>query len=485
MNCYELFRIAQFSHVFTDVLHSMCNVLLRRVKPQCPEPAAKVAMGNVSCHPREKPSDDAELVVQNVQNDNPMHFRRLQRSHFSWNHLEHVSCRPFLEFRQLEVLVVHLYLQHMLIHWSFNGPIVIHTASHSTISHLLAAFCRNIPVPVEILPPLPELHDFKGDASRGVAMARMARALYEDPDFPATDGSIGGVTGDHANPNAAKYLQEMMKLIVPGWVRPAEMIGKKAGKYELWGTEGEPCLFNRVSPYDIKQGYLGDCWLVSAMSTLAEYPDHVRRLFKQKTLSEDGRYDVRLYDPTSEEWKLVTIDDRLPYWQRPGKHGNLCFAAQTPQNEFWPCLLEKAVAKFVMGFYRLDRGWESVAQEMLTGKPSVCMVLDPMPNGYHSPFHIITGKTPWTARHATVYMRKETFDLQYRYYGADASSLVGGKTRFTDEEMWSVVKEWDDKGYCQSCGSRTNYKGILAGLQWVVQKTIENRKNLINLRCSV
>ena len=139
MNCYELFRIVQFSHVFTDVLHSMCNVLLRRVKPQCPEPAAKVAMGNVSCHPREKPSDDAELVVQNVQNDNPMHFRRLQRSHFSWNHLEHVSCPPFLEFRQLEVLVVHLYLQHMLIHWSFNGPIVIHTASHSTISHVLAA----------------------------------------------------------------------------------------------------------------------------------------------------------------------------------------------------------------------------------------------------------------------------------------------------------------------------------------------------------
>ena len=366
---------------------------------------------------------------------------------------------------------------HMLIHWSFNSPSVIHTASHS----------RNLPVPVEILPPLPELHDFKGDGCRGLDMARsqaMARALYEDPDFPATDGSIGGVTGDHANPNAAKYLQEMMKLIVPGWVRPAEMIGKKAGKYELWGTEGEPCLFNRVSPYDIKQGYLGDCWLVSAMSTLAEYPDHVRRLFKQKTLSEDGRYDVRLYDPTSEEWKLVTIDDRLPYWQRPGKHGNLCFAAQTPQNEFWPCLLEKAVAKFVMGFYRLDRGWESTAQEMFTGKPSVTMLLDPMPNGYHSPFHIITGKTPQTARHATVYMRKETFDLQYRYFGADASSLVGGKTRFTDEEMWKMVKEWDDKGYCQSCGSRTNYKGILAGLQ-VVQKTIENRKNLINLRCSV
>ena len=121
------------------------------------------------------------------------------------------------------------------------------------------------------------------------------------------------------------------------------------------------------------------------------------------------------------------------------------------------------------------------------GKPSVCMVLDPMPNGYHSPYHIITGKTPQTARHATVLMRKETFDLQYRYWGGDASSLVGGKRRFTDEEMWSTVKEWDEKGYCQSCGSRRNYKGILAGLQWILGSGNHRkyRKNLINLRCSV
>lgn len=87
-----------------------------------------------------------------------------------------------------------------------------------------------------------------------------------------------------------------MKLIVPGWVRPVEMIGKEAGVYQLFATEGEPCLFKRVSPRDIEQGYLGNCWLVAAMSTLAEYPDRVRSLFKQKkkTLSEDGRLGVMM-----------------------------------------------------------------------------------------------------------------------------------------------------------------------------------------------
>ena len=62
-----------------------------------------------------------------------------------------------------------------------------------------------------------------------------------------------------------------------------------------------------------------------------------------------------------QEWMVVTIDDKLPYWKRPGRHGNLCFAKQTKENEFWPCLLEKAVAKFVMSYHRIDGGFEASA----------------------------------------------------------------------------------------------------------------------------
>lgn len=155
----------------------------------------------------------------------------------------------------------------------------------------------------QILPPLPELHDFQGTFIETSSRVE----LFEDPDFPATNGSIGGVTGDHANPDVAAYIQEMMKLVVPGWVRPAQMIGKNAGKYKLFATEGEACLFKRVSPLDIKQGHLNNCWLVSAMSTLAEYPDRVRSLFRQQSLSEDGRYDLRLYDPNAEEWRSGSV----------------------------------------------------------------------------------------------------------------------------------------------------------------------------------
>lgn len=393
-------------------------------------------MGNVFCHPRaECPVNSGELVIQNV---NSMHHRRLLR----W------KVKALFPLK-VSTIWFHISKLQSLIQQS------------NRLTFQRPAKRRRLPIQPDILPELPKLHDFTGKETSKQLRAK----CFEDPDFPATNASIGGVTGDHANPNVAKYLEEMMKLIVPGWVRPVEMIGKEAGVYQLFATEGEPCLFKRVSPRDIEQGYLGNCWLVAAMSTLAEYPDRVRSLFKQKTLSEDGRYDVRLYDPRSEEWKLVTIDDRLPYWQRPGKHGNICFTKQTKENEFWPCLLEKAVAKFVMAYYRLDGGFSSVGMEMFTGKPSVCMHLDSTPEnpeGPHVPFSLVTGETWETSKHATVLLRKDTFDLGWGYWGQDASSLVGGKTEFSDDALWKQLKEWDDLGYSQSGGSRTDYKGILA-----------------------
>lgn len=136
------------------------------------------------------------------------------------------------------------------------------------------------------------------------------------------------------------------------------------------------------------------------------------------------------------------------------------------------CLLEKAVAKF-MGFYRLESGFATVGLEMFTGKPSVWMHLNPMPDGTHTPLHIITGKTTETARHATAYMRKETFDLKWRYWGSLASSLVGGKSEFEDDELWAQMQEWEEKGFSQACGSRTNYKGILAGHGYTVLRLVD------------
>ncbi|CAJ1421908.1 unnamed protein product [Effrenium voratum] len=312
-------------------------------------------------------------------------------------------------------------------------------------------------------------HDFKGP--KKPASKPKSGKLFEDAEFPAADSSIGGVTGDAANP-LADYLKEMMKLLVPGWVRPRQMMGKEASEYMLFASEGEPCLFKHVSPRDIQQGYLGDCWMVSSFAALAEYPDRVRSLFRQQELTADGRYDVRLYDPQSEEWKVVTIDDRLPYWKRKGKHGNLVFAKPTKENEFWPCLLEKAVAKFVESYHRLDGGWESVALECLTGKPSLCISISPDEKP-HSPYSFTCGPDEASASHCTVHMRIQSYDANWSYATVDASIMTECETQLSDDWVWEKLKQWNGEGQALACNTRGNYKGILGSHAYTLLRMLD------------
>ena len=80
------------------------------------------------------------------------------------------------------------------------------------------------------------------------------------------------------------------------WCRP--------GRGEELCDHTPVCLFNRIHPADVLQGHLGDCWLLAAMSALAESPELVRNLFAQKEVDEAGRYDIRLFAPVKNKPSL-------------------------------------------------------------------------------------------------------------------------------------------------------------------------------------
>ena len=73
--------------------------------------------------------------------------------------------------------------------------------------------------------------------------------------------------------------------MVPEW---KEYAWHRASKIEILNDdEGKLELFkDMIEPADIKQGALGNCYFLSALSALAEWPDRIRKLFVQHERNE-------------------------------------------------------------------------------------------------------------------------------------------------------------------------------------------------------
>ena len=112
---------------------------------------------------------------------------------------------------------------------------------------------------------------------------------WTDPDFPPTMENMG------------KQLWE--KKGSPGWTRLPEIFDN-------------PKLFDEEDPFDIRQGGLGNCWLIAVLASLGEYQPYLRdHIFLTKDIAPDGRYQFRLYDIKVRDWVIVEVDDFVPCHQ--------------------------------------------------------------------------------------------------------------------------------------------------------------------------
>ena len=107
-----------------------------------------------------------------------------------------------------------------------------------------------------------------------------------------------------------------------------------------------------LSPDEVVQGNLNDCAFCAATSSLAKYPDLLRRILPDER-------DTFLYGPKYKgyyrfrfwiygEWIDVYIDDRLPT-----KNRRLLYCHCTTSHVFWAPLLEKAYAKLKGSYLNL------------------------------------------------------------------------------------------------------------------------------------
>jgi hypothetical protein len=130
-----------------------------------------------------------------------------------------------------------------------------------------------------------------------------------------------------------------------------------------------------ISPDDVEQGVLGDCYLLSAMAAVARAnPDAIRRLISGP--DEKNKYSVTIYVDTG-GWfkksltpKVVKVD---PYVPTSGGRPVLGRSPMDPgwtDEELWVLLIEKAYASVRGDYETIEGGFGAPAMEALTGQSS-------------------------------------------------------------------------------------------------------------------
>ncbi|XP_039094365.1 calpain-13 [Hyaena hyaena] len=166
--------------------------------------------------------------------------------------------------------------------------------------------------------------------------------LFEDKTFPAETFSIG------------LQLLQGKDLSSLRWKRPKDILeGKSEPHFILEGA----------SRFDIQQGKAGDCWFLAALGSLTQNPQHLQKILMDQSFSRHyaGIFRFRFWQ--CGQWVEVVVDDRLPVLNREYLFVQPCNNNQ----EFWPCLLEKAYAKFHGSYLNLHYGFLPDALVDLTG----------------------------------------------------------------------------------------------------------------------
>ena len=117
-----------------------------------------------------------------------------------------------------------------------------------------------------------------------------------------------------------------------------------------------------IWPDDVRQGSLGDCWLMGALSACAEFPALIRKLFPDGTRHANGLYRVKLC--LSGAWQIISVDDFFPC------SGDGPVYSRAKHEELWVLLLEKAMAKACGNYGRLRGGLAAEGLLDLTGLPT-------------------------------------------------------------------------------------------------------------------
>ena len=174
---------------------------------------------------------------------------------------------------------------------------------------------------------------------------------FTDPLFPPNANSILGKdqNGNYIDKVDGPKRESLFKMDEIEWKRASDIFPQQ----QLF--EG------KISVDDVKQGKIGNCYFLSAIAAMCEFPNLITQIFISKEISKDGFYKVILF--IDGEYQIVFLDDYFPVL----KGTNIFYFAKPNSFELWAILLEKAWAKINGGYSNIISGWPNDVFRAFTG----------------------------------------------------------------------------------------------------------------------
>jgi hypothetical protein len=177
--------------------------------------------------------------------------------------------------------------------------------------------------------PIDQLPDCMLKYEKILAQYKNDSQLYEDKEFPPAEAALGN----------------NVKSRVQAWKRatPDMVIYDKT-----------------INAMDVKQGALGDCYFLSAISVLGPRGVQACIVTKPEDI-RSGACCVK-FKKNEDRDDIVIIDTQFPQMA-----GNWAFVRSESGLELWPMILEKAYAKFYGSYENIEAGKVQYALADLTG----------------------------------------------------------------------------------------------------------------------
>lgn len=213
-----------------------------------------------------------------------------------------------------------------------------------------------------------------------------------------------------------------------------------------------------IDPADITQGDIGNCWLLSAISALAEFDGAIKKLFRKTKdldympMNKPNKYTITLYD--LETWEEVDIEIDEGLCAHPSRKGDLLGAQISEDGELWVSYLEKAfIIHCGAGWDGLNGGHCTHAFSMMTGcKEQYFIRKNNRTSKYYCSAKFDMFTREWKKLH-NLPRHEDTAGLEPVPW-PEVGGGGGMGSEFTKDELFLKMYAWDQENYIVGASSK-------------------------------